>query len=703
MPKDYDKKNKGNKEKILQTALKRFENARDAESNLREKALEDTRFANDEQWDKQTEQEREGRPTLTVNKVAGTLKQIRGDQRQSRPQIKVRPVDSGADPELAKILNGLIKNIEYVSGADAAYDTAFDQAIEGGWGFFRIDTDYSGEDTFDQDLLIKRITNPFSVYIDPSYTEADACDIQWAFITETMEKDEFEAQYPDEEGSDWDSGMGEEYSDWWTKESIRVAEYFYKEPVKKKLYMLENGDTMDESMIEENSMEVKQFEVEGEKRNFIIFYDDETDDDGEAIPKGYAAVEKEREVKTYRVMWCKLTADKILEGPTEKPGKYIPIVLVAGEEAYINGKRHLKSAHRHARDAQKVYNWMVSTAVETVAMAPKQPFIATPEQIEGHEQQWNVAHRRPMPYLQYNHIEGLQPPSRQAGAVPDSGATQERMQAADDIKATTGIYDASLGAQGNEQSGRAIQARQMQGDISTFVFMDNLVRAMRHAGRILVDYIPYIYDGERIIRILGPDGTEQFAEINKTVMDPQSGQVQTMNDVTQGKYDVTIDTGPAYQTQRAEAAKQMLEFVKTMPQMAPMLIDLVAKNMDWPGADEIYERLQQIQQQQMGGEQQPDPQQQMDLQKAQAEIEKKKAEIAKDKMDIQGKQIEHAQDKQDLAIKADEADMKNEEHIMKLAQAAVQQVMQQMQPSGQGQSQQTNQAQQPANSPKRGA
>jgi len=692
------------KEKILKTALKRFETARDAESAMREQALEDTRFANDEQWDKSTLAEREGRPSLTINKIAGTLKQIRGDQRQSRPQIKVRPVDSASDPEVAKILNGLVKNIEYISGADAAYDTAFDQAIESGWGFFRIDTDYAGEDTFDQDILIRRIINPFSVYIDNSYVEADASDIQWAFITETLDRDDFEEQYSDVNTSDWDTGIGEEYADWWTRESVRVAEYFWKEPVKKKLYLLETGDTMDEKMVSDNNMEIKAFGQGKDKQNYLIYFSEETDEDNEALPQGFFAIEKEREVKTHRVMWCKMTADKIIEGPIEKPGKYIPIVMVFGEETYINGRRVLKSAHRHARDAQKVYNWMVSTAVETVAMAPKQPWMITPEQIEGHERQWDVAHRRPMPYLQYNSVEGQSPPGRQSGSIPDSGATQERVQAADDSKATTGIYDASLGARSNEQSGVAIQARQMQGDISTFVFMDNLVRAMRHAGRIIVDYIPYIYDGQRVVRILGPDGTEQFAEINKTVMDPKSGAAQTVNDITQGKYDVTIDTGPAYQTQRAEAAKHMLEFVKSMPQLAPMLIDLVAKNMDWPGADEIYERLQQIQQQQMGGEQQPDQQQQLELQKTQAEIAKKQLEARKDQMDIYGKRIEQAQNQQDMAIKADENDMKNEDHIMRLAQAAVQQAMQQMYGTGQAQQpQQQPRAQQPANSPQRGA
>jgi len=596
------------KEKILDQALERFKRAQDAESELREDALDDIEFANNEQWDKKTLEERKGRPSLTVNKIAGVLKQIRGDQRQNKPSIKVRPVDSAADPEVAKILNGLIKNIEYQSGADSAYDTAFDQAIEGGWGYFRIDNDYADEGSFEQDLYIRRIVNPFSVYVDPSYTEADASDIQWAFITDWMEKEDFEEKYPKIDRSKWPTGRGEGRGDWWTKESVRIAEYFWKEPTETTIYQLGGSDDVTNDMlIARNGQDIKEF---GGKE-YLISYD--TDEAGERVPLEYQEIVKKRTVKTHKVMWCKMTEHEILEGPVEKAGKYIPIVLVMGEECYIEGKRYLRSAHRFARDAQKVYNWMVSTSVETVAMAPKQPWLLSTDQIAGHEKQWDVAHRRPMPYLLYNAQPNQDKPNRQMGSIPDSGALQERMGAADDIKATTGIYDASLGARGNETSGVAIRARELQGDISTFTFVDNLMRAIRHAGRILVDLIPYFYSGERTVRILGPDGTEQFVEINKSVIDMQTGATQTINDITQGRYDVVVDTGPAYPTQRAEAAKNMLDFAKAMPQTGGMLLDLIAKNMDWPGADEIYERLQMMQ----GQQQQPSMEDQIKMQELQ--------------------------------------------------------------------------------------
>ncbi len=649
--------------KLLETALERFKQAQDAESHLREQAIEDMRFANDEQWEQSALKEREGRPTLTINKIAGTLKQIRGDQRKSRPSIKTRPVDSAADPEVAKILNGLIKNIEYNSGADAAYDTAFDQAIEGGYGYWRIITDYADQDTFEQDIYIRRIINPLSVYLDQSYNEPDGSDIKWAFVSEVMDKQEFEDKYPDAECYSWEAGRGEERSDWFTEDGVRVAEYWYTEPVKKNLYRLDSGDVISDKVAEEQGFEVQSF-ADGKA---LVAYSDQTDENGEPIPQGLFKIDTEREVNTHKVMWAKITETEVLEGPQEWPGYYIPIVIVQGEEAYINGERYLKSAHRHAQDAQRVYNWMASTAVETVAQAPKQPYLLTPEHIEGHERQWEQAHRRPMPYLLYNHNPNAHPPNKVGGSTPDPGATQERIQAADDIKSTTGIFEPSLGEKDTQRSGVAIQSLQQQGDMSTFVFQDNLTRSMRHCGRILVDLIPKVYDSERIVRILGPDGTENFAEINKTVIDQETGAVQTLNDITKGKYDVVIDIGPAFATQRAEAAKHMLEFAKAMPQMAPHLMDLIAKHMDWPGADEIYERLKQLQQQQ--GQQQ-DPEQQMELQEKQIELESKKLQLQKEQMEIEGKQIDLSGKLQELASKAEELDMEHEEKALKLAQTA---------------------------------
>jgi hypothetical protein len=655
-------------EKLIKLALKRFESAQQAESSNRERATSDDEFAAGHQWTQVEINQRNGSPVLTINRIAGTLKQIRGDQRKSKPSIKIRPVDGASDPQVAKILQGIIKNIESTSDAESAWDTAFDQAIEGGWGYFRINTGYTDDDVFEQDITIERIVNRFAVHFDPSYIRVDASDAQYCFISEFLSKEEFDEQYPDFEdspGVEWDQDRGQENENWFTEEGIRVAEYWYKKPVTRTLYQLDSGDVVNDEIITAQSYEL----IETEQGLMVASVDEQYDETGKPLPMPVMRVTNQREVQTHQVMWCKMTGSEVLEKPVEWPGKYIPIVIVMGEEKFDKGERKLYSATYHARDAQRVYNLSVSTQLETMSLAPKQPWLVTAEQIAGLQDYWNNAHRYSMPYLPYNHAAGQPSPVRQDGSAVDSGADRMSLKAADDIKSTTGIFDASLGARSNEVSGVAIQRRQLEGDMAAFVFQDNLMKALKYAGKIIIDLIPYIYDTERVVRILGPDGVEQFVTVNQVAADEQ-GSMQTINDVTQGKYDVVVDIGPAFASQRSEAVQRMVEFIKVMPQLAPMLIDLVAKNADWPGADEIYERLQQMNQQQEQQGQQPDPEQQLELAKGQQEIVKGQQEIQKSKLDLVLKQL-------DIAGKADQMDMNNEAHIMKVTETLVQQAMQQ--------------------------
>jgi hypothetical protein len=601
------------KDDIIQVALQRFKEVQDAEGVNRLNAMSSVEFCAGNQWSDKDKKAREGRPCLTINKLNGPIKQIIGDQRQNNPSIKVRPVDSADDVKTAEVLTGIIRNIEYNSAAEAAYDDAFAQAVKGGWGYFRIVTEYSKEDGFEQDIKIKRVPNRFSVYLDPSVQEADGSDASFGFVVETLTKEEFEVAHPGKSIIEWEGGNGETEGDWFTSESVRVAEYFYKVPVKKNLVMLEGGRTVDAEEL--NLTMTPGYMEEGE---YAI------------TEQGPIKVTSKRTVETDKVMWCKMNGSELLEGPSEWVGKYIPIIPVYGDEENIEGRKLYYSAIHHAIDGQKVYNWMASTAVETVALAPKQPWLVTAEQIKGFEKYWNVADKTPLPYLPVNQTT-MGFPQRQMAAIADSGAIAERQQASDDIKSTTGIFDASLGARSNETSGVAIQARQREGDVGTYLFIDNLTRALKYCGRQLVDIIPKVYDTHRVVRTLGIDGKEEFAEINKPVQDMGSLEHTIENDLSRGKYDVVVDVGPAYTTQRIEAASKMVEMMQGLPQAAPFMMDLIFKNMDWPGAEEIEQRMQAMLQSQQEPQQQEDPLKQQ-----------------KDMLDVEGKQISNEKGKQDL-------------------------------------------------------
>lgn len=559
-------------EEILKEAKEAFMLASDAESENRKMSEDDLRFSRlGEQWDPDVLRQRseEKRPALTINKMPTFIRQVVNETRQNKPQIKARPVDGGADVETALIINGLIKNIEATSDARVAYDTAADFAVSMGFGYFRVDVAYSHDDTFDQDIRIERIPNPFNVFADPYSTEHDSSDWNSAFVVETISKDEFRRRYKGAEEVDWEeTGYTKLDADWLNGDELMIAEYWTRKEVPKTILRLSNGQIVSEEIYEEqrDDFDVQELTVEGE-----------------------------RQVPGHEVTQRLLTGAEVLE-TTDWPGKYIPIIPVYGEEISIEGKRHFRSLIRDAKDAQRMFNYWRTASTELVALAPKAPFVGPKEAFEGKDsKKWENANQLNYSYLGY---EGEVPPQRQPFAGVPAGALQESLNANDDMKAVIGIYDSSLGARSNETSGRAIMARQRESDTSTYHFPDNLNRSIRHGGRVVLDLIPYVYTGERMIRVLGEDDKTEDVDLGEAT-GPISEEAEEegysrVYDLTLGKYDLVMDEGPSYATQRQEAAAAMMEFVQGFPQAAPYIGDLLVKNFDWPGAAEISERLSQL-------------------------------------------------------------------------------------------------------------
>lgn len=551
-------------EEILRIARERFKLASEAETEIRKLALEDLEFSSGDQWpgNIKLERSKDNRPCLVINRIPQFIRQITNDQRQNRPAIKVSAVDDKADIDTARILQGLIRHIEYNSNADIAYDTAFDGAVRKGFGYFRIVTDYVDPMSFEQEILIKRIRNSFSVYLDPNSKEPDGSDMNWGFVFEDISREEYEETYEDSALSqmdDWTS-IGDMHRDWVDKSSVRVAEYFYKDYKSVQIVQLSDGHVMEKSQLPH-------------------------------LPEGISIV-AERTSLVPVIKWCKINGTEILQ-KTDWPGKWIPIVPVFGDELDINGKRILEGVVRHAKDSQRMYNYWASTETETIALAPRAPFIVAEGQVsKEYENIWKSANSKPHAYLPYKPTslngQPISPPQRNVYEAPVQAITNARMQASDDMKSTTGIYDSALGNRSNESSGIAIQRRNVQSQTSNFHFIDNLSRSQRHAGRIIVDLIPKIYDTPRTARIIGEEGNEEIVKINQVFEHKGESKIY---DLSAGKYDVTIDNGPSFATKRQEALASMLDLTKAYPQVAQIAGDLMVKNMDWPGASEIAERL----------------------------------------------------------------------------------------------------------------
>jgi len=569
----------------------RYKMAIGAYSDSREDELDDLRFMagspdNQWQWPADVLQTRgavqgqtiNARPCLTINKLPQHVRMVTNEQRQNRPSGKVIPADDNADVQVAAIYDGMVRHIEYMSDADVAYDTACENQVTYGEGYIRILTEYCDENSFDQDLRIGRVRNSFSVYMDPMAQDPTGADAEFCFITEDLTKEEYEREYPNAApiSSMLASGVGDQYlSQWLDENTVRIAEYFYYTHKKETLNLYPGNNSFFEGTPEDKDM----------KR------------------MGVKPI-RSRQVDRRKVMWMKTNGFEVLQ-EQEWAGKWIPVVRVIGNEFEVEGQIYISGLVRNAKDAQRMYNYWTSQEAEMLALAPKAPFIGYGGQFEGYEMQWKTANTTNWPYLEVNPdvTDGagavLPLPQRAAPPLPQTGLIQAKMGASEDIKSTTGQYDASLGVGGNERSGRAILAREKQGDTGTYHYVDNLARAIRHITRQLVDMIPKIYDTERIARIVGIDGEVDMVKINpeqpepvKEIRDMETGiLIEKVYNPGVGKYDVVVTTGPSYMTKRQESMDAMSQILQGNPQLWSVAGDLFVKNMDWPGAQELAARL----------------------------------------------------------------------------------------------------------------
>ena len=575
---------------ILATARSRLDMAIGALSESREDEIDDLKFyagSPDNHWQWPADvlatrgavqgQTINARPCLTINKLPQHVRQVTNDQRQNRPSGKVIPADDKADIDVAEVFNGMVRHIEYISDADVAYDTACENQVSYGEGYIRILTEYCDADTFDQDIKIGRIRNSFSVYMDPTIQDPCGSDAKWCFITEDITKADYERMYPDSAPITTLQSLGvgdQNLSQWLNEDTIRIADYYYVDYDRATLNLYPGNVTAFEGSPEDKLL----------KDHF-----------GKPV--------KSRKSDRQKIKYCKINGYEILE-EREWAGKYIPVVRIVGNEFEVDGRLYVSGLVRNAKDAQRMYNYWVSQEAEMLALAPKAPFIGYGGQFEGYETQWKTANTTNWPYLEVNPdvTDGsgsiLPLPQRAQPPMASSGLLQAKAGASEDIKSSTGQYNASLGMSSNERSGKAILARQREGDVGTYHYGDNLARGVRHITRQLVDLIPKIYDTQRVARIIGEDGETDMVKIDpmqaepvKKIVNQEGIVIDKIYNPSVGKYDVVVTTGPGYATKRQEALEAMAQLLQGNPQLWQVAGDLFVKNMDWPGAQEMAKRF----------------------------------------------------------------------------------------------------------------
>jgi hypothetical protein len=637
---------------IIAEARARFQRCQDWESEARAHALLDSRFANGDaynnwQWPDSVLNSRGDRPCLTQNKTRQHNLHIINDARQHKAAIKVTPTGAGASFEAAQVFSAIIRRIEYQSKAMDAYSTAIYHQVESGIGYVRVITDYADDESMDQEIFIRRVPDPRTVYLDPDAKDYDKADMKFAFLFEDTPRKEFEAKFPD---ANADAAAPLDYSeDWNSKDHVRQAEYWRRGEKDDELHELDDGTLIRDS----------------------------------ALPSGARAhlpIRRSRRIAEPEIEWFQLAGNEIVDRKTW-PGRYIPLVPFIGEETVIDGQMDRKGHTRALIDAQKMYNYWNSAAVEQVALQGKSPYIATDSAVEGRMDQWSRANAENFPVLIYNGRDENGQPTQAPERSPPPQMAQAYLQgmqiSRDDMMMVSGQYQAEMGAPGNERSGVAIQQRQREGDTATYHYIDNGAKGIRQVGRICLDLIPKVYDVARVIKTMAEDGTPSDVELDpqapqahQQVMagqgpgqqpaqqpGPQPGQPLTADQADAaredpqlpdpriifnpnvGRYDVEADVGPSFGTRREEAFNAFSEIMSQNPAAFQIVGDFWAANADFPGADDLAERLKrgippqyksgpdpQVQQIQQAMQQQGQQAHQL-LGKADAEVAMLKAQI----------------------------------------------------------------------------
>lgn len=576
---------------FVSEAVERFEDSSTHQSKLRERAINDYRFAliPGHQWDQHLTKKRRNRPCYEFNRQRQMIRRVTGQQLQNRPQIKVRPAEDG-DVDTAEILNGMIRNIQASSQAKTAYDDAFTWACAGGIGAWEVTTDYESDDGFNKCLQIERIEDPFSVTYDSAARDFYRRDARFCFLSKLIPRSTFKRLYPGKKLVDFNVDSKKADANWWYQDTVRIAKYYYKETEKRVIYLLNDGTVVD-------ATEFDPIAPEAEKSGLTIA--------------------QTREIDRDIVKCCLISGADRLTEPVEWPGKYIPVVINWGELHVVEGEEYYSGMTRFGKDAQMIHNFELSTLIEVIAKMPNSPLTATPKMIEGLKSYYERLGYDDPPVLLYN-VDPASPngrPTREPAAPFPAAFANMSAISIDEIKATMGVYDASLGAQGSETSGRAILARQQEADVSNYVYTDNHLKALEYTGMILVDSIPKVYDATRTIRILGEDGADKFVRVNVRVpvtdvarqamatgkLDEDAiielikgGDIKVINDLGRGKYDVVVTTGKSFDTQRMETA-EVAEALSRAPGPLGMIGQyLLVKSIDAPGMDEMIKSIRKI-------------------------------------------------------------------------------------------------------------
>lgn len=570
-------------DKTVIEAKERFGRCVDWETGFRNLYVIDTKFRlgdsdNGWQWPDDLRRDREvnKRPSLTINKVGPLCALITNDMRQNMPNVSYKPTGEKSTFEAAQAMEGIYRHIAYRSNADSLFGDAAESMVEGGIGWVRVVTEYEDDESFNQEILFAPVRDHLAVYMDPDIKMKDGSDAKFGFVFDDVPRKEFKRQYPDIDVSA-SSGLGED--DWVRDDNVRVAEYYRIVEKNDELFYLADKDGKDAKF--------RKSDITPELQALM----------DAAVARGDDF--KSRKIKKLELEWYKIGGSKII-GRRKLKGRYIPLVRVVGLERVVEGKLERKGHVRTLKDPQRIYNYNSSAQVEFGALATKTPWIVATDAVAGNEVAWNNANRNNAAYLTYKHVDedgNPIPPPQRAEPPGASPAFMEGMKiAASELEMASGQTAPQQANPLLERTPQAIAAREHKGEVVTGHFQANLALAIRHAGRIILDMIPYYYDTERVVKILGKDGTQSDVLIKpdaKTAYEEQkdADEVKAVLNPSVGKYEVQSDSGANYATQRQETWDAFVQIASKNGDFMNEFGDLMFQAADFEMADKISERF----------------------------------------------------------------------------------------------------------------
>lgn len=574
---------------ILEDIRKWHKTASEAELENRTRAQESIDFRLGTQWDTDVLAKRAQwkLPSMVFNQCDTLISRVATNVISNLPFLTVFPEEEN-DLLAARSIHKIIKHIERVNDAETIYQNITENVLDGGFGYFRIRTEFSDYDTFDQRIIMEHIKNRFTVYFDPAATGDNYEDARYVIIEEVLERDDAEEQYGDI-NTDFNSDtMGVEFEKWFFDDKVRIAEVYYKEPITRTLLRL----------LAPSGKELVVFE--DELSRLFKEPDDDTETNWRKVIElnGYQVID-EREHEGHRVMWVKVSGDEVLEGPTEIESDIIPVIKAVGKRVNNRGKDELYSLIENVKAPQKMLNYTLTTEIIMVSNQPKATWMAANDLVDGYEDVYRDSHHENVGLLMYKRNPAF--PADKPELLPPPKSSQGYLNlvefASRQIEDTSGVTDAFLGKKSNEVSGKAIQSRAAGSQMVNAVFGRNVLKAIAYGGKIMINMIGRIYkDTNKVIRVLGEADGFEYIKVNELVINPETGDIEILNDVSKNQYDYIVEASSNFKSKRRENVAvftQMLQLSKD-PLTAAFNMAQIARNMDIDNAEEIADKYMQL-------------------------------------------------------------------------------------------------------------